>query len=47
MRSTTTPSISELSERLDARVIAPGNDGYNRARTVFHGGIEGSGISEP
>jgi hypothetical protein len=41
MRSTTTPpSISELRERLDGRVIAPEDDGYDWARTVFHGGID-------
>jgi hypothetical protein len=31
MRSTTTPSISELRERLDGRVSTPEDDGYDRA----------------
>ncbi len=40
MRSMTTPSIWELREHLDGHVIAPGDDDYDRARTVFHGGID-------
>ncbi len=40
MRSRTGSSISELRSRVDGRVIAPDDDGYDRARTVFHGGID-------
>ncbi len=40
MRSVTTLSISELRESLDGRVIAPEDEGYDEARTVFYGGID-------
>lgn len=33
-------SVSDLRARFDGRVIAPGNDGYDAARTVFYGGFD-------
>jgi FAD/FMN-containing dehydrogenase len=33
-------SIPTLRETLAGRVIAPGDDGYDQARTVFYGGID-------
>jgi FAD/FMN-containing dehydrogenase len=33
-------TITRLSEQLDGQVITPGDDGYDRARTVFVGGID-------
>ncbi len=40
MRSMTTRSIAELRDHLDGRLIAPEDDEYDRARTVFIGGID-------
>ena len=40
MRSVTTLSIAELRESLDGRVIAPKDEGYDEARTIFYGGID-------
>ena len=33
-------SIAELRNAINGRVIAPGDDGYDKARTVFIGGID-------
>ena len=33
-------SISRLRSELNGRVIAPGDSGYDAARTVFYGGID-------
>ena len=34
------PSISELRTLFNGQVIAPGDPGYDEARTVFYGGID-------
>jgi FAD/FMN-containing dehydrogenase len=36
----TIPSISELRTLFNGQVIAPGDPGYDEARTVFYGGID-------
>src|SRR5215510_2116819 len=33
-------SISELRERFNGRIIAPGDSEYDKARTVFYGGVD-------
>jgi FAD/FMN-containing dehydrogenase len=38
--SLTAPSISELRSLFNGRVIAPGDTDYEKARTVFYGGID-------
>jgi FAD/FMN-containing dehydrogenase len=38
--SSSTISIPELRAAFDGRVIAPGDDGYDQARTLFVGGID-------
>ena len=40
MRSSSSISIPELRDAFDGRVIAPGDAGYDQARTVFVGGID-------
>jgi FAD/FMN-containing dehydrogenase len=37
---TNTTSIPRLRTVFDGRVLAPGDDGYDEARTVFYGGID-------
>ena len=37
---TGTPSIAELRSFFNGRVIAPDDPGYDKARTVFYGGID-------
>ena len=39
-KTISTPSISELRALFNGRVIAPGDPGYDQARTVFVGGID-------
>jgi hypothetical protein len=38
--SSSTISIPELRAAFDGRVIAPGDDGYDQARTLFVGGVD-------
>jgi FAD/FMN-containing dehydrogenase len=38
--SSSTISIPELRENFDGRVIAPGDESYDRARTLFYGGMD-------
>jgi FAD/FMN-containing dehydrogenase len=39
-QSTSTVSVPRLRAEFDGRVIAPGDPGYDQARTVFYGGID-------
>ena len=40
MKTSSSPSIPKLRDDLTGRVIAPDDDGYDEARTVFVGGID-------
>jgi FAD/FMN-containing dehydrogenase len=39
-QSTSTVSVARLRAVFDGRVVAPGDPGYDQARTVFYGGID-------